>query len=161
MIDEEITGVVLAIVVVIGGLAVVPTLVAGRVAEPFSELGLLGPNQKIGGYPKSLLTGEKFTLYLYVGNHEGRVAYYRVYAKLGDRASTVNENVSLDAMPFAYYDVVLLDNQTWLQPISVQVDEPGVNRRLVFELWRYRGELGSFVYDGRWTQLWINVTRPE
>ena len=126
--------------------------------EPFSELAVLGPNQKIGDYPKSLKAGENFTLYLYVGNHEGNVQYYRVYAKLGDRSSTINENVSLNAPSIAQYETVLTSNQTWVKPITLHIDKPGTNYRLVFELWNYRPDDGAFTYHGRWNQLWLNVT---
>ncbi|MCP8309502.1 MAG: DUF1616 domain-containing protein, partial [archaeon] len=87
MIDEEVSTVALAVIVVIGAFSVSQAFLAGRVVEPFSELAVLGQNQKIGDYPKSLMVSENFTLYLYVGNHEGKVMYYRVYVKLGNLSS--------------------------------------------------------------------------
>ncbi|MCP8306169.1 MAG: DUF1616 domain-containing protein, partial [archaeon] len=99
MIDEEVSAVVLAVIVVIGIFSVSQAFLAGGVVEPFSELAVLGPNQKIGDYPKNLTAGENFTLYLYVGNHEGKVMYYRVYVKLGDRSSIINETTPLDSLP--------------------------------------------------------------
>lgn len=158
MIDEEVSAVALAVIVVIGIFSVSQGFLAGRVVEPFSEVAILGPNQKIGDYPKNLTAGENFNLYLYVGNHERKVMYYRVYAKLDDQLSVINETVPLDASPIAQYETVLSNNQTWLKPITLRIDESGTNYRLVFELWVYEPDEGIFAYHGRWNQLWLNVT---
>ena len=160
LIDDELRGAALVIILVIGILLVVQPLYAGRTVEAFSELAILGPNQKIGDYPKDLLVGESFSLYLYVGNHEGQSRLYRVYAKLGDRTSTINENVSLAVEPLANYDIILSQNQTWLEPITLRINTTGTNLRLIFELWMYRQDANDFRYYNRWNQLWLNVTRP-
>ncbi len=161
LVDEEVTAVVLAVILVVGIFAVAQPFYANRIVDPFSELAILGPNKKIGDYPKTLAAGEKFNLYIYVGNHEGWSTYYRVYAKLGNRTSTVNENVSLAVEPMAQYEVILRNNQTWLQSATFQIDVPSINHRLVFELWRYKPEENAFAYDHKWVQLWLNVTRPD
>ncbi|MCP8317828.1 MAG: DUF1616 domain-containing protein [archaeon] len=161
MIDEKISTVTLAVIVVIGAFSVSQAFLAGRVVEPFSELAVLGQNQKIGDYPKSLMVGENFTLYLYVGNHEGKVMYYRVYVKLGNQSSIINESVPLDAPPMAQYETILSKDQTWLKPMTLRIDEPGINYRLVFELWVYKPDEGIFTYHGRWNQIWLNVTNSS
>ena len=127
-------------------------------SQPFSEIGLLGPTKQIANYPTTVLAGQNFTLYLYVGNHEGALEYYRVYAKLGTASSVVNENVSLNAQPIAVYDLILLNNQTSLSPVVMSLASTGTNVRLVFELWIYQTDSSSFVYDHRFTQLYLNVT---
>ncbi len=159
--DEEVRAVVLAVIVVVGVFAVAQPYYLNRVTDPFSELAILGPNKKIGDYPKTLRVGENLSLYVYVGNHEGWSTYYRVYAKLGNRTSMVSENVSLAVEPVAQYEVILQNNQTWFQPATFQIDTPGINHRLVFELWRYQPEEKGFAYDHKWVQLWFNVTRPD
>jgi uncharacterized membrane protein len=160
-VDEEVTAVVLALLLVVGVFAVAQPYFANRVVDAFSELAVLGSNGKIGDYPKSLVVGERFSLFIYVGNHEGCSVYYRVYVKLGERSSLISANVSLAVAPMAEYDVILQDNQTWLQPVALQIDSPGANYRLVFELWRYHPEERVFVYEGKWVQLWLNVTRSD
>jgi uncharacterized membrane protein len=161
IIDNELRGAALLIIAIIGILLVVQPLYAGRTVEAFSELAILGPNQKIGDYPKDLQVGESFSLYLYVGNHEGQSQLYRVYAKLGDRTSIISENTSLAAEPLAHYDIILQNNQTWLEPITLQINTQGTNLRLTFELWTYSQEANDFRYYNRWNQLWLNVTRPR
>jgi len=160
MIDEQVTAALLAIIIIAGILSISQPYLTERTSEPFSELAILGPNMKIADYPKKLLAGERFSLYLYVGNHEGMTTYYRVYVKVGDRSSVINENTTLNEAPMTQYDIVLQNNQTWIEPITLQIEKPGTNLRLVFELWTYKPEEKIFEYHKRWLQLWLNVTEP-
>jgi len=156
--DEELKAVALVLIGLMGAVAVYPILAEGRIVEPFSELGILGPNMKIGDYPRELAVGEEFDLFLYVGNHEGRVQYYRVLVKLGDRSVNVSDTTPLDAPVVAQYDVVLPNESNSTVPITLSVGRAGLNQRLVFELDRYDVGSGGFVYHQRWNQLWLNVT---
>ncbi|MEM1550585.1 MAG: hypothetical protein QXR13_01460, partial [Candidatus Bathyarchaeia archaeon] len=76
--DDEVLAVVAAIVVVGFVFGFSQFILSGRVVEPFSALGLLGPNMKIGDYPREVVVGVPFKLYLYVHNFEGRSVYYRI-----------------------------------------------------------------------------------
>ncbi|MEM1986571.1 MAG: DUF1616 domain-containing protein [Nitrososphaeria archaeon] len=91
--DEEVLAVLAAIIIVASVFAVVQAINAGRVVEPFSELGLLGPYQKIGDYPREVVAGSQFLLHSYVGNHEGKTMFYRVLVKVGNRTSVINETM--------------------------------------------------------------------
>ncbi|MEN3051233.1 MAG: DUF1616 domain-containing protein [Candidatus Methanosuratincola petrocarbonis] len=159
MIDEEIRAVVLAVIVLGAALAVSQAITAGRVAEPFSALGVLGPNMKIGDYPKEVLAGEPFRLYLYVENHEGKAMYYRVLEKVGDNSTVLNETVPADLPVLASYDVVLAHGENATIPVNVTLATPAQGAKLIFELWAI-GTGGSPYYTGRWNHLWINVTSP-
>ncbi|MHA1582085.1 MAG: DUF1616 domain-containing protein, partial [Candidatus Baldrarchaeia archaeon] len=86
LVDEGVFAVVLAILVIVCVFAMSQMFYAGRVVEPFSQLAVLGPDKKLGGYPSEVRAGEKFKLYMYVGNQMGRVMYYIVYIKLGNRS---------------------------------------------------------------------------
>jgi uncharacterized membrane protein len=158
LIDDQITAVAVGILLIIAVSNVSSYYLANRTVEPFSELGILGPNQKIADFPTTVFTGENFTLYLFVGNHEGHVTYYQVQAKLGNRSSAVNDNVSLSATPIASYGMVLLNNQTYLHPITLSMSKSGTNVRLVFELWIYQANVSSFAYYHRFNQLYLNVS---
>jgi len=159
--DDDLRMAAAGIIVLIAVFNVSGYYFANRNVEPFSELGILGPTQKIANYPTSVLTGQNFTLYLYVGNHESHVMYYQVLAKLGSKSSVINENISLSAPPVATYRMILRDNQTYLQPITLSINHNGTNVRLVFELWVYQTSTTSFVYDHRWNQIFLNVTGPS
>jgi uncharacterized membrane protein len=160
MIDEQLQAAAVGIVVLIAVFNVSGYYLANRNVEPFSELGILGPGQKIAGYPTSVLTDQNFTLYLYVGDHEGHVMYYQVQTKLGTRANA-NGNTSLAVPPIATYSMVLLDNRTYLSPVTLSLSRNGTNVRLVFELWVYQTNSSNFVFDHRSTWLYLNVTGPS
>lgn len=161
MIDDEVKAVVLAIIIVAGALAAAQLVAAGRVVEPFSALGLLGPEMRIGDYPKNVLVNQTINLYLFIDNHEGRIMYYVIYAKLGDRSTIVRENVSANAPVLNTYEVVLPHGTNATILISLRIPEPMTNGRLIFEMWVYDPERHEVRYHGRWVQLWLNVTAPQ
>ncbi|MCD6235469.1 MAG: DUF1616 domain-containing protein [Thaumarchaeota archaeon] len=161
MIDDEVKAVVLAIIIVAGVFAVAQLATSGRVVEPFSALGLLGPEKKIGDYPKEVLANQTINLYLFVDNHEGRVMYYVIYAKLGNKSTVINENVSASAPILDTYEVILPHGENATIPVSIKIPKPYTNARLIFEMWVYDPENRSVSYYGRWVQLWLNVTSPQ
>ena len=156
--DERIQVAILVVLAAYGVLVAAPVVLGDRVVEPFSELGLLGPEMKLGDYPSEVMVGEEFDLYLYLGNHMGELSYYRVYAKLGDSGMNVSDSVPYGGVVVEDYEYVLVDDANVTLPISLSLGEAGVNKRLVFELHRFDGD--DFVYDGIWVQLWLNVTAP-
>lgn len=157
MIDEEVAAVILAIIVVGGVFAFSQVFMAGRVVEPFSEFGVLGSRMKIGDYPRTVLVNDTFRLYLYVGNHEGRIMYYILYVKLGDKSTFINESVPADAPIIASYELILPSGENKTIPVDLSISRPMVNARLIFEMWVLDGDLKPR-YHGRWLQLWLNVT---
>ena len=158
-IDEKITYVIIAVLLTFGGLTLAPVILGDRIVEPFSELGLLGPNMKLGDYPREITAGDSVDLYLYLGNHEGVLTYYEVVAKLGDQSVNVSDTTPYPRDPVFSYKQVLLDEANQTIPIRVQINEAGLNKRLVFELYKYQEQ--GFTYDGIWVQLWLNVTEPQ
>jgi len=159
LIDEEVTAVVLALIVVAGVFTFSQAFLAGRVVEPFSELGVLGAEMKIGDYPREVLVNESFKLHLYIGNHEGRIMYYTIYIKLGDKSTLVNETIPANTSTIAFYEAILPHNETVIIPVNIRINTPGRNLRLIFEMWIHDG--GLLKYHGRWCQLWLNVTAPQ
>ena len=131
-IDERITIGLVACILAFGVLTVAPVLLGKRVVEPFSELGILGPNMKLGDYPKEGITGEPFDLFLYLGNHEGSVQYYRVIIKQGDQSKNVTEDTPLDAPLVTIYEHSLIDKQNTTIPITLAPIRSGINQRIVF-----------------------------
>ncbi len=158
-IDEKIQAAIIAILVIYGILVASPIVLGDRVVEPFSELGILGPNMKLGDYPSNVRPGEEFDLFVYLGNHEGKTSLYRLYVKMGDSSFNVSDSVSFLGEVLYSFDRVLLDETNHTASMTLNLTEPGINRRLVFELHRYQEN--GFQYSGIWTQLWINVTSPR
>ena len=127
-------------------------------AERFSELGVLGPTQQIGGYPSTAVVGRSFLLYTYVGNHEGGVSYYQVLIKAGNQGTTISNSTSADIPVLQSHYIVLEDNSSSVFPITVAMPTAGLNQRLIFELWMFNSTTTQFAYTGLWNQIWINVT---
>ena len=127
-------------------------------SELYSELGILGPSQIIGGYPTNVTMGQQISLYGYVGNHEGVVTYYEMLVKFGNNSTQISNSTSADAPILASYFHVLGNNQSWTFPVDFSVNQSGTNQRLIFELWSYNKTTSAFSYMGLWNQLWINVT---
>lgn len=158
MIDDEIKAVAIIILLTTAAIASYPLLEEGRIIEPFSELGVLGPNMKLGDYPKELVVSKEFNLYLYIGNHEGTSGYFRVVAKIGDQTQNVSDTTPLDQEAAASWETILENESNITIPIKMSISQPGQNKRLVFELWRYNTTAHTFTYHQRWIQLWLNVT---
>jgi uncharacterized membrane protein len=157
-IDEKIQAAILVSLAAYGLLISAPLLLGGRVVEPFSELGVLGPDMKLGDYPHEVSVGEDFDLFIYVGNHEGSVSYYRVLFKVGDHGLNVSDVEPYGGDVIGQFEQILLDGGNVTRPITVRLPQAGLNKRLVFELQRFDTGSGDFKYEGIWAQLWLNVT---
>ncbi|MEM2240343.1 MAG: DUF1616 domain-containing protein [Candidatus Bathyarchaeia archaeon] len=157
MLSGEVWAVVMAVVLVGAVFAVSQIFASSRVTEPFSELGILGPKMKIGDYPRIVVAGEAFRLYVYVGNHMGKPMYYVVFIKLGNATTPLNPT---PAEPFMRLDLILMHGENRTIPIDIAITEPGLNTRLIFELWTYNTTVKELTYHGRWCQIWLNVTIP-
>ncbi|AET33455.1 DUF1616 domain-containing protein [Pyrobaculum ferrireducens] len=148
--DEEVSAVAAAVVVVGVALAVA-LLLRPAVAEPFSALGLLGPEGRIGGYPTNISAGVPVRLFIYVHNHEGEPRWYVVYIKIAGAGG----EPPLPSPPVLRIERLLLHNESWVQPFSVSFNSTG-RQRLVAELWAVYPN-GTLAYTGRFVQLWVNV----
>jgi uncharacterized membrane protein len=126
--------------------------------DRFSELGVLGPTQTIGGYPTRVVVNQSFLLYGLVVNHEGIVENYRLFVKLGNQGTPVTNATYAVAPVLATYWRIVDANQNWLFPMNLTIGQAGVNTKLIFELWSYDLSSSSFAYKGLWNQILINVT---
>lgn len=156
--DKEVGTIALVLITILAIFVAVQPLIPSN-SQTFSELGVLGPNQTIANYPTSLVTGQHFLLYGYVGNHEGTAYYYKVMIKLGDQSTEISNSTSASAPLIATYSHVLDNNQSWTFPIDLSLNKTGTNLKLIFELWTYNFTTSSFQYNGLWTQLYVNVTK--
>lgn len=155
--DRETATLALAVVTILAVFAAVSPILPSN-AEKFSELGVLGPSQQIGGYPSTAVVGHSFLLYAYVGNHEGGVSYYEVLVKAGNQGTAVSNSTSADVPPILSRSLVLQDNSSTVFPVNLAMPTAGLNQRLIFELWMFNSTTTQFAYTGLWNQLWINVT---
>lgn len=157
--DERLSIALVAIFLAVGVLTIFPVILGDRVVEPFSELGILGPTGKLGDYPSELVVGDSLELFLYLGNHEGYPVFYRAVAKIGDQETNVTDTSPYPGEEVFSYEQVLGDECNHTAAVSIPIDEAGLNRRLVIELYKYQEN--QFIYDGLWVQLWLNVTEAR
>ena len=155
--DKDTAVLALAVVTILAVLAAVYPILPTN-SEPFSELGVLGPTQQIAGYPTAVAVGQQFSLYVYVGNHEGAVSYYQVLVKEGNQATVVSNSTAANLPPVLSNSLVLGDNASTTFPVTLSMSTAGLNQRLIFELWMFNATTTSFVYTGLFGQLWMNVS---
>jgi hypothetical protein len=154
---EQLCAIILAIAVVVALISVSGFLLPKNQGEQFSELGILGPNMQLSDYPSQIVAGDTIHLYGYVGNQMGTPMYYSVMVKLGNNATQVNPSL---LAPIEQYSQVIPNNQSWTFPIDLTLTNPGVNQRVIFELWIYNQTTNQNQYHERWGQIWLNVTAP-
>lgn len=159
IISGEVWAVILALVIVASVFTLAQAITAGRVAEPFSAIGLLGPKMKIGDYPTNVILGDRIKLYVYIGNHMGYPVWYIVYAKLGNKTTFINSTVPAKLTPIWSYQILLNHNTNTTIPVTLVMNKTGVNLKLIFELWYIDPETGQQKYYA-WNHLYLNVTAP-
>ena len=155
--DRETASVALVLVTALLVFAAVQPILPGN-QEQFSELGVLGPAQTIGGYPTNVAAGSPFLLYGYIGNHEGTASLYQLLVKVGNESTVVSNSTYARAPTILSYTHVLGQNQSVTFPLNLTLSQPGSGIRLVFELWTYDVTNASYQYSGLWNQLFLNVT---
>lgn len=154
---EQICAAILGITLVIAFFATAQFFLPSGASEQFSELGILGPNMKLGDYPSEIVASQSVSLYVYVGDQMGTPMYYDVMVKLGDNTTTVNP---APTAPIQEFNSVVPNNGTWTFPVNITLTQVGLNQRIIFELWIYNQTLNQMQYHERWSQVWLNVTAP-
>jgi uncharacterized membrane protein len=155
--DKETASVGLVLLTALLVFAAVQPVLPSNV-QPFSEIGILGPDQTIGQYPTSVSAGDPFLLYGYIGNHQAIASLYKFVVKVGNQSTIVSNSTSSLAPVIFTYSHVLANNQSVVFPVSLALSQPAINQRLIFELWTYDVASSSYVYTGLWDQLFLNVT---
>jgi uncharacterized membrane protein len=156
--DKETATISLVLITIIAVFVTIQPLLPSN-NEKFSELGILGSNQTIANYPTNIKVGQQFSLFGYIGDHEGAVDYYMLMIKLGNQSTIVTNSTAASGVQLlATYPVILDDNQSTTFPIDMSLNQTGTNLKLIFELWSYNVTTSAFDYDGLWNQLYVNVT---
>ncbi|MEM1637573.1 MAG: DUF1616 domain-containing protein [Pyrobaculum sp.] len=143
--DSEVAAIVVAVAVVATAFA---TAVQFRPQQPFTAIGILGPQGKIGGYPDNVAPGTNVSLYIYVYNHMGTPIWFRVVGRY-----TPSPNVTASPNGFYIREFFLPNNGSILLPVSFKVNSTGVFKA---ELWMYETN-GTLVYTNETAYIWIHV----
>ncbi len=161
ILDEEVLAVLLAIITVASVIAAAQLLRPG-VTEPFTALGLLNSQCKIGDYPKRVVLGQRVDLCIFVSNYEGRPIYYKVVYRVGTNRTIPSNSTPSPEPPLAEWRGVLAHggNTTFTVSVSVPQWFNGSRAALIFELWVYNTTAWEWRYTGRWTHLYVDVVKP-
>jgi len=154
--DEEVFAVILAITVV-GSVFAIAQIIPHSI-EPFTAIGLLDAQCKIGEYPRHVIVGEPVTLCIFVDNHLGKVGLFQIRMKLGSKDNLPTNTTPLNSPTILSFSVVLGNNMNVTRKVTFTLNETGINVAIVFELWRYDTAVNDWVYDGKWVHLYVNVT---
>ena len=154
---EQVCAVFLGLTIIIAFFAASQFILPKGTGEQFSELGVLGPNMKLGDYPSEIVAGDTVNLNVYVGNQMGKPMYYIVMVKLGDNETVVGP---APVTPIQQFTSVVPNNGTWIFPVDVTLTHVGINQRTIFELWAYNETVNQNQYNELWGQVWLNVTAP-
>lgn len=159
--DDEVFAVILAVSIVASVLGTV-LILRPFSSEKFSAIGLLDENCKIGNYPEIAVNGTEIKLCLFVYNHLGEPAYYKVVYRIGNNDTLPSNLTSSPAQEIKEWKVILNNDENTTFPISVPVflnANETDKAALIFELWAYNMTIGNWEYTGLWTDLYINVTK--
>jgi uncharacterized membrane protein len=124
----------------------------------FSEIAVFGQNGTLGDYPANLHVNSPFDLYGYIENHQGFTEYYEFLVKLGNKSTSISNTTYAKAPVLFQILHVIGNNQNYSFPIFLAIGEPGLDQRLIFELWMFNTNDKEFVYTGVWAAIWLNVT---
>lgn len=89
--------------------------------ERFSELWVLGPTHMAENYPFNVRVGEEEQIFVGIGNHMGRSAYYVVYVKLRNQTQAApNSTISVPSplAPLYEFRAIIAEGETWETPVA-------------------------------------------
>ena len=112
--------------------------------EKFTEFYILGPGGMAYDYPTEVVSGENSTVIVGIVNHEYEVVNYTMLIEFNN-ATIMETAAKLD------------HNETWEQPTSYVLDDPGADQKLEFLLYRE----GNFTAPYRDLHLWVNVSSED
>ena len=164
LLDEEVFAVFIAVVVV-GSVFSAAQLLRPANPEPFSAIGLLNQDCVIGDYPSEVYSGDNVTLCLFVDNHLGYTALFRVVYKMGSNATLPTNETPSSAPVSAEWDFLLDSGENATSRVTVPVmvdlgDNVSRHAALIFELWYLDPSSAEWVYTGRWVHLYVLVKKP-
>ncbi len=162
LLDDEVFAVLLAVVIVASTLGIAMVVRDQFVAEPFTAIGLLNENCRIGDYPKYVYPNQTIRLCLYVYNHMGKPVYWKIAYKVGDNKTLPTTNTTSPSPIIAEWRGALNHGFNVTRLVNVSIPELPANTTratLIFELYTYNTVEGRWEYTGRWVHLHVNIRR--
>lgn len=160
VLDEEVFAVIVALAVV-GSVLGIAQVLRPEVVEPFTAVGLLNSECRIGDYPREVFEGEELRLCIFVYNHLGHPQLVMVKYKVGSRDSLPTNSSPSPEATIRSFEYLLRHGGNVTSPIRVPIPVGsglvGREVAMIFELWLYDLGVGGWVYSGRWVHLYVKV----
>lgn len=124
----------LVIVLAISSLTFI-AIVPESQGEKYSELYLLGHQHMAKDYPKNIGPNQNYTIYYDVVNHVGAPTYYLLYIKFLNSSDNLPDTTLTKASsskPVYEYRFVVLDNQTFENPLTFSISNTAVSNGQFF-----------------------------
>jgi uncharacterized membrane protein len=128
-VDRLLNG-VLVIVAIVAIITTAFVIVFPKEGERFSEFYILGEKQRSSDFPKMILTGQTYQMYIGIGNQEHRNVTYTIETwTLRTEFNNVTNTSSIQAMdPLEQQSLVLAHNETITIPYTLLLNKTGYNR---------------------------------
>ncbi len=152
--NEEVLAVIAAIIVVFLVFFSFYPAINKYAIEPYAAIAFLGPNGTITGYPSTVYPGEPINVSIYVYNGMGRPVWFVVYLYVTNESLT---EPPLNTTPVMTLQKVLLNNETWIQGITLSINGTG-NYRVFATLWMYDPNNLELRYLNTYVYLTLNAT---
>jgi uncharacterized membrane protein len=147
------------VVAVFLALIIVSALVAGYVAfkpkpEGYNTIYLLDSQKKAVDYPVVLVANQNSTFNVWVGveNHMGNTENYQILTKI----TTDPSNLPVNTQPSNTTETTVDDGKSWQGLVSVTENQVG-SYSVVFELWQYNQDSGTYQFTNNYCILNIQV----
>jgi len=122
---------------------------------PYSLLALLNDNKELGGYPSKVPVNSSTSLYVYIENHENKIALYQIKIYIVNSSFIVNSTHYPNWKPYYVFYDLINNNQNDTIPFNVTFNKQG-DYKIVILLYMFNGT--NFVFTGLYNQLYINST---
>ena len=127
---DRLLGAVLALAIIIALLTTIYIITVPREGEEFTEFFILDENRTATNYPRELLTGQNYPMYVSVGNHENRQITYTIetWMVFSDFDNITNSYRIKTMDPGYRLSLSLIPNQTAIIPYNLSVNKTEYNR---------------------------------
>lgn len=160
LLDEEVFAVILAITIIGSVIGIAQVLRPEVAVEPFTALGLLNSECRIGDYPDRVFPNQNLTLCIFVFNHMGYPILAQVRYKIGDRESLPTNTTPSPRDVIKIFEFLIDSGENVTRRIEVPIAIMEADEAtLIFELWLYDIDRMEWVYSGRWNHLHVKVVR--
>jgi len=161
LLDEEVFAVIMA-VTIIGSTLGIALVLKPEITEPFTSLGLLNQECKIGDYPNRVYPGQSLVLCVFIYNHRDYPALVQVRYKIGDKTTLPTNTTPSPHYAIKIYEFFVGVGENITEKISVPIllSDTNVDEvALIFELWIYDVNSNEWIYTGIWNHLYVNVIK--